>query len=98
MAAGFNYETSYQIPHCSGCGREMDQGAGSQGNFYYCYHGEGAIGTMPVHSGMFNNYQSEPDLTPQQKSRLLLIEMNNQKMKRAWKKDQYGKFKGQIRI
>lgn len=101
MVASFIYQSIYRQEsgrYCGSCGREMQEGAGTQGRFFYCHHGEGVSGTMPVHSGMFSYNESHEELSQQQKNKIALIEMNNQKMKQGWKRDQYAKGRGQFRI
>jgi len=48
--------------------------------------------------GHFRKPKLENELTPQQRNKLWLFEKRNEQVIRAWKRDQYGKVKAQIRI
>lgn len=95
--AAFNYYDSYynEPSYCSNCGRKMQQGASSSGDYFYCSHGK-----EYVSSTVYPKPIDAPvkELSKNGIEKLFLIERRNEEIKRAWKKDEYAKVKAQIKI
>ncbi len=91
-----DYNVTEKKKYCSQCGRQMIVGASTQGDYRYCYHGEKlATGTLDRQKTIVEY----PKPMSGKEIRLrFLIDRRNAEIKRAWKRDQYAKVRGQFRI